>query len=145
MICHRVHISTIWSRRHEFHLLTYAEEGFAPLNLHTRDTGITKDQLVAFCDLVNDRNEPGSLFPLASVSAVPRYLIRDLMDAATLCQSIEDFYLMNAERIGAKKLLLDFRTPNVSPFVNLAIEMSLQSPDLGLIDEVLVLDDKAET
>ena len=40
-----VHINAIIFRRKEFHVLTYAEEGFAPLNQHTKDSGVTKAQL----------------------------------------------------------------------------------------------------
>ena len=57
---------SIWPRRHEFHVVTYAEEGFAPLNIHAEGTGVEKEELVAFADEVNCRNETGSLFPRAA-------------------------------------------------------------------------------
>lgn len=138
------HYNSIWLRRHEFHVLTYAEEGFAPLNQHTRDAGIAKEDLVAFADEVNRRNQPGSLYPQAPVSAVPRPLLRNLNDAVALCLSIEQFYRINAIEIKAKKVLLDFRTPNVERFVQRAIEMARRSPDALFIDELIVLDDKAK-
>ena len=133
----------IWKRRLEFHVLTYAEEGFAPLNQHTKDSGVTRDQLVAFADLVNALNEPGSLYPQAAVSAVPRRLIRSQTDAEDLCNSIEQFYQMNTEIIRATKVLIDFRTPNIKPFVKVAIERSLRSSDAKFIEELVMLDDSA--
>ena len=136
--------NSIWARRHAFHVLTYAEEGFAPLNQHTKDWDITKDTLVEFADEVNLRNQPGSLYPQAPVSAVPRSLLRDLNDAEALCLSLEDFYRINVARIRATKVLLDFRTPNVESFVLKAIERALRSPEVGFIDELIVIDDNAK-
>ena len=131
--------NTIWPRRNEFHVLTYAEEGFAPLNFWTRDTGITKQELVTFADLVNSRDESGSLSPRAPVSAVPRRLIRDQRDSEILCQSIENFYLVNSLTIKSSRLVLDFRTSEVAPFVKRAIELSLRSTDVNSLDELIWL------
>lgn len=135
--------NSVWQRRHEFHVLTYAEEGFAPLTEHTKDAGISKKTLIAFAETVNRMNQPGSLYPKASVSAVPRPLLRDQKDSLALCLSIGDFYQTNASHIRAKKVLLDFRTPDVEPFVQHAIEMSLRFADAALIDELIVVDDNA--
>lgn len=130
-------------RQHDFHVLTYAEEGFAPLNQHTKGTRITKEELVAFAETVNRLKNPGTLYPKAPISAVPRMLIRDRCDAQALCLSIIEFYQINASLIKAKKILLDFRTPNVETFVERAIELSLRSSDAALIEELLVIDDNA--
>lgn len=143
MILKQAHINSVWPHRHEFHVLTYAEEGFAPLNEHTKNFGITKEQLVAFAHEINARNAPGSLHPVASVSAVPRTLLRDHKNAEALCMCIEEFYKINAIRIHAKKILLDFRTPNVERFVQRAVEMSLRSEEVNFIDELIVIDDDA--
>jgi hypothetical protein len=132
--------SSIWPRRNEFHCLTYAEEGYAPLNIWTRDTGLTKDELIAFTDSVNRRNEPGSLYPRANISAVPRHLIRDQSNAEALCLSIRNFFRANATSIRASKIILDFRTPKVMPFVERAIDLALRSPDISFIDEIVVID-----
>ncbi|WVN41776.1 hypothetical protein AOB54_09960 [beta proteobacterium MWH-UniP1] len=134
----------LWLHRHEFHVLTYAEEGFAPLNEHTKDTGITKKELVAFAETVNRVNHPGSLYPKAKVSAVPRVLIREQQDAQALCLGLVDFYQINATVIRAKKILLDFRTPNVETFVESAIEKSLQASYAAFIEELILVDDNAE-
>ena len=144
MIYIRTNSKTIWQCSHEFHVLTYAEEGFAPLNQHTKDSGVTRDQLVAFADLVNGLNEPGSLYPQAAVSALPRRLIRDQTDAVELCNSIEKFYRINTEIIRATKVLIDFRTPNIKPFVRIAIERSFRFSDAEFIEELVMLDDSVK-
>ena len=135
--------NAIWPRRSEFHVLTYAEEGFAPLNIHTRDSTLSKDQLVQFATLVNDRNEVGSLYPSAAVSAVPRAVIRDLQDAHALRHRIEEFFQANAQSIRAKKVLIDFRTPSVPKFVTTAIQDAVACPDAAIVEEVVVVDDDA--
>ena len=135
--------NSIWPRRNEFHVLTYAEEGFAPLNIHTRDSTLTKDQLVQFVALVNDRNAVGSLYPCAAVSAVPRAAIRDHQDARALCRCIEEFFQANARSIRAKKVLIDFRSPNVPKFVSTAIQNAVACLDASVVEEVVVVDDSA--
>lgn len=137
----RITQNAIWSRRAEYHVLTYAEEGFSPLNIHTRDKNISKDDLVRFTKQVNDRNEFGTLYPQASVSALPRALIRESQDASALCRCIEQFLRANERTIRAKKLLFDFRTPNVSRFVLPALEDALACPAAAIVDEAVVVDD----
>ena len=133
----------IWSRRSEFHVLTYAEEGFSPLNIHTRDSTLSKDQLVQFAALVNDRNEVGSLYPASALSAVPRTAIRDLKSVDALSHHIEQFFRVNSQNILAKKVLIDFRTPIVSKLVIAAIQNVVACPDFASVDEIVVVDDAA--
>jgi hypothetical protein len=101
--------------------------------------GIAKEELIAFADSVNRRDEPGSLYPRAFVSAVPGRLIRDQRDSEALCQAIENFFQVNATTIRSSKVVLDFRTPTIAPFIERAIELSLRSPDINFIDELIVL------
>lgn len=131
--------TSIWPRRNEFHCLTYAEEGFSPLNIWTRDAQVSKEELIAFADSVNRRDEPGSLYPRAPVSAVPRRLIRDQRDSEALCLAIENFFKANVATIRSAKVVLDFRTPKVALFVERAIDLSMRSPDISFIDELIVL------
>ena len=35
----------IWPNRDEYHVLTYAEEGFSPLNIHTRKNDLAEEFL----------------------------------------------------------------------------------------------------
>jgi len=139
----RTNQNSIWSRRAGYHVLTYAEEGFAPLNIHTRDSNLSKEQLVEFAARVNERNEPGSLHPIAAVSAVPRALVRDLHDPDLLCRNIIDFLRANATTIRATKLIFDFRTPNVARYVVTAVHEALASEAAAIVEEAVVLDDAA--
>ena len=136
--------SEIWPDRGSYHVLTYAEEGFSPLDIHGRPMGINKEQQIAFCDSVNQRFETGSLFPRAAISAVPRSLIRDSQDASALASHIRDFLKANMKTIKATKIICDFRTPNVAAFVVAAfvvaaIDAAMKSPDAAIIDEVVIV------
>ena len=131
--------TSIWPRRNEFHCLTYAEEGFSPLNIWTRDAQVSNEELIAFADSVNRQDETGNLLPRANISAVPRRLIRDQRDSEALCLAIEKFFRFNASTIRSTKVVLDFRTPKVAPFVERAIDLSMRSPDISFIDELIVL------
>ena len=132
--------SEIWPDRGDYHVLTYAEEGFSPLDIHGRPMGIDKDRQVAFCDRVNERFETGSLFPQAAISAVPRSLIREGNDAIALAKHIADFLRANVQTIKATKIICDFRTPNVAAFVVVAIETAMKWPDASIIDEIVIVE-----
>jgi len=130
----------IWPARCDYHVLTYAEEGFAPLNIHAASFGIEKHQLVAFADRVNQRFETGSLHPRAPISAVPRALIRDGQDANALTNYIAEFLRANVETIKASKLICDFRTPSVPSFVVAAIEAAMEGADASMLQEVVIIE-----
>jgi hypothetical protein len=70
---------------------------------------------------------------------VPRVFIRDLTDSAALSAQIVDFLRANRQTIHAKRVLFDFRTPNVDPYVVSAIEDAMQSPEAEGIDEVVIM------
>ncbi len=139
----RMSQNQIWLRRSRYHVLTYAEEGFSPLNIHTRDANISKDDLANFAKLVNERNEVGTLFPRAAVSALPCTIIRDPQDQNGLCRFIEEFLRENERRIRAKNLLFDFRTPSVPHFIYAEIEDALTFPAASILEHVIVVDDAA--
>ena len=130
----------IWPTRGDYHVLTYAEEGFSPLDIHGGPMGITKDQQVAFCDRLNESFETGTLFPQAAISAVPRALIREGRDTNALVKHIADFLKTNVQTIKATKILCDFRTPSVATFVVAAIEAAMKLPDASIIEEVVIVE-----
>lgn len=132
--------SEIWADRGGYHVLTYAEEGFSPLDIYGRPMGINKEQQIAFCDSINQRFETGSLFPRAAISAVPRALIRDSRDASALASHITDFLKANIQTIKATKIICDFRTPRVADFVVEAIEAAMKCSDAAIIDEVVIVE-----
>lgn len=130
----------IWPHRSRYHVLTYAEEGFAPLNIHAEPAGLRKEQLLAFVARVNERAETGSLHPAAPISAVPRALVRDMQDASALRDQIIEFLRVNKQMIKATKLICDFRTPRVSPFVVTAIEAAMSCAEASILEEIVILE-----
>ena len=130
----------IWPHRAEYHVLTYAEEGFAPLNIHGKPAGVSKEQLVAFASHVNERFETGSLHPAAPISAVPRALVRDMQDVSALRDQIIYFLRTNIQTIKATKLICDFRTSGVPSFAVNAIELALRNAESSILEEVVILE-----
>ena len=63
-------------RKEQFHILTFAETGFAMLNIYGRMYNVEERAIHEFAEEVNRRDEPGTLLPLAPLSAVPRKYIR---------------------------------------------------------------------
>ncbi|RUQ35072.1 MAG: hypothetical protein EKK71_14030, partial [Candidatus Competibacteraceae bacterium] len=59
-----------------FHVLTFAETGFAMLNIYGEQFGLDRDTIEKFSRQVNNKDESGSLFPKAPISAIPRHFIR---------------------------------------------------------------------
>ena len=123
----------------DLHVLTFAEEGFAPLNIHGETLGISRDTLSAFSDAVNQADDVGSLHPQAPISAVPRSCIRDTIDPAPLLRHLQAFIAANASRMKATRLLLDFSTPRLQPHVQEAIGLAFSQENISLIDEVTVI------
>jgi hypothetical protein len=121
------------------HVLTFAEEGFAPLDIHGRKLGISRDTLSAFSDGVNQADDVGSLYPQAAISAVPRSCIRDTTDPARLLGHLRAFIQANASRMEATRLLLDFSTPQLQPHVQEAISKAFNQENTSLIVEVIVI------
>lgn len=123
----------------ECHILTYAETGFAPLNQHTRHLGLDKQTLEAFAAQVNERDEPGTLHPVAPLTALPRRLIRNNTDPTPLTRSIVEFLEGNHRLIQGATLVVDFRTPRVSKFAIAALEAALLDENAACLHEVVLL------
>jgi len=128
-----------WPRRHEFHCLTYAEEGFAPLNEFVKGSDITRDQLTIFADKVNSHNIGGSFFPIANVSAVPRSCVRDSEGHLELRLHIDNFLEANKKSIHAKNLVIDLGVPEVSRVTHQIIEDMAKDGRFDDFKEVVVL------
>lgn len=122
-----------------FHVLTYAEEGFAPLNIHANAHAISNDVLRPFADEVNRHDKAGSLHPAAPISAIPRVLIRGKENRAALLAAVKDFLRANQQSIRAKRVLCDFRTPQVAPWVVSAVEEAMRSHEAEGVDEVAII------
>lgn len=88
------------------HVLTYAETGFAQLSIHGERCGIDRETLKEFARAVNERGEPGSLHPLAPISAIPRSLIRDNAEREEIQRKIAEFFAANREKIRASRICI---------------------------------------
>jgi len=121
-----------------FHVLTFAETGFAMLNIYGEEFDLDRETIERFSQEVNLRNESGSLHPKAPISAVPRHFIRDDNNPETLAEQIREFLKANRNQIKAKKLLIDFRA-GVAQFVIKACRVALECPDANFIDEVVII------
>ena len=123
-----------------FHVLTFAETGFAMLNIYADQFEISTETINQFAKQVNRKNESGSLHPVAPISAVPRRCIRNLEDSAVLAHHIIDFLQANHRHIKAKKILFDFRA-GVAPFVIEACRIALASEFTQGVEEVIVINE----
>ncbi len=131
----------VWPRRSEYHLVTYAEEGFSPLNIFAEALGIRKVELAAFANRVNRENVPSSLFPNAPISAIPRSLIRGHIDPDELEKHFGYFMNTILPPIGTVKLIFDFRTPEVNQLVIAAIDSAIANCSDYWTGEVIVIVD----
>ena len=121
-----------------YHVLTFAETGFAALNFYGEQFDLDRSTIERFSEEVNHNDESGSLYPQTPVSAVPRRFIRDNNNSEALSTQIQDFLKANQSRIKAKNILFDFRA-GVAPFVVDACKMALKSPYATGIDEVVII------
>ena len=121
------------------HVVTFAEQGFSPLDIHGQRLGVPRDVLSLFADAVNQADDVGSLYPEAPLSAVPRSCIRDTVDPQPLLSHLRKFIPANAEKMQATSLLLDFRTPRLQPHVQAAIKAIADEPGLNPISNFIVI------
>ena len=122
----------------QYHILTFAETGFAMLNIYGNVFDVDNKTLNEFSRLSNQKDEPGSLFPVAPISIVPQRYVRDLCDVKKLKAKIVEFLKINHEVIHAKMLLFDFRA-GVAPFVIQACESALKSKYTEGVEKVLIM------
>lgn len=122
----------------DYHILTFAETGFAVLSYCAEEFGLGKELVERFSDQVNETNETGSLHPKAPISAVPRHLIRESNDSDKLASYIREFLEVNHRRIKAKRLIIDF-TGGLAPFVTAACRNTLDIPAVEALEEVIIV------
>jgi len=99
----------------DWHILTVAESGFSTLAFYGQEIhGLDSERISNSADLVNSRDEPGSLFPEVPVSALPKRFFRDIPEAdipnhlTRFKRLLKDFLLAKRARVHANKLLIDF-------------------------------------
>lgn len=123
----------------KYHLVTFAETGFAALSYYGEMFKIDHESLENFSSRVNENDESGSLYPKAPISIIPRRYIRDMDDSDELKRVIVEFLKMNMQIIHAKRILLDF-SPVYDTFVIQACENALKSPYAKEILEAVIID-----
>lgn len=123
----------------DIHILTFAEQGFAPLDIHGQRLGVSRDVLSTFADAVNQANDVGSLYPQAPLSAVPQACIRDAADPAPLLRHLREFLSANTECMKPTCLLLDFSTPKLPKHAQEAISMVLKCIPSGGTQEIIII------
>lgn len=100
----------------DYHILTFAEVGFAMLSIYGEPFGLDRETLQRFADSVNERNEVGTLWPVAPISAIPRAAIRaEAPLADEVVPFIREFWQANDTRFKAKKLVLSFLGGSLLP------------------------------
>ena len=64
-----------------YHVLTYAEDGFSPLDIHTRKYDLTQDVLKGVVTDSNHSDQLKTMLPICDLSMIPRRFIR-----SSVCQ-----------------------------------------------------------
>ena len=126
--------------REEFHCLTYAEEGFAPLNQFTKSFDIDHQALKVFADTVNSRDESGSLYPKAHVSCIPRKCVREIFGYRDLEKHIQAFLDANKKSIHSKHIVIDFGVPRLHRNVWQVLDDMDRENVFEDFDQVVVID-----
>ncbi len=121
------------------HVVTYAETGFSPLDIHARKFDLSRDKLDAFVEEVNRSCEAGTLYPAAPISAVPQSCIRDTVNPSNLERHLFEFLDANAKHIHATSLLLDFSTPRLSEHVQRAISKVFARPAIHHLNDLIII------
>lgn len=123
----------------DLHILTFAEQGFAPLDLHGRRLGVTLGTLSAFTEAVNQAEDTGTLFSAAPITALPRECVRDTTEVEPVVHHLQEFLKANEASLHATRLLLDFSTPRLPKHVLEAILQVFDAGALSGIAEVMVI------
>jgi hypothetical protein len=95
------------------HYLVVAEDGFSMLRQYGEQAGLDRKTIKAFADEVNRRDEGGSLYPQAPISAIPRRYLRDCGDnpdeamVNSFKTEIQRFLAANHECINARRIIID--------------------------------------
>ena len=111
------------------------------LTIYAEKFGMDTDRINQFADLVNERDEAGSLYPLAPVSAIPRRYLREEDNPDGLVQPLREFLNMNANAIMAGKVAFDMRLcggPVPRPVVA-ACRAAIETSDTQHIETAMIV------
>lgn len=132
----------------DWHKLVVAEAGFSRLDVYgRRQHGLDIQTIRRFANEVNRRNEPGTLHPKASISAMPRRYFRDVDEAdipehigqfrSDLLQIIE----ANQSTIRASHIVVDLHVspkPVPETYVQAVEDVLRAHQEDGIIEQVVI-------
>lgn len=148
MIIRRIDDYMVTDRFMDWHKLVVAEAGFSVLDQYARLIHGLEIQLIQdFADQVNQRNEPGSLFPRAPISALPRRYLRSVQNTDIpvhideFCSDLKQFLTAIYTTIHAKKILVNLHVssaPVPSEYITAVEKVFRSGGEKAGIDELLV-------
>jgi hypothetical protein len=104
------------------HLITYAEEGFAPLSIYLKKLGYEKLEIQRIADECNDEDSPKCLLPEFPITVIQRRFIRDPHNAFQFNQMLTKVL----EKIDARSIedtvIFDLRTNRTSSNIKRVID-----------------------
>lgn len=130
-----------------WHILTVAEDGFSMLDIYGRQRGVDRNVIRSFADSINERDEPGSLHPQFTISALPRRYFREQSSSidptviADFKRHIVEFIEANRSAMLATRILVDFHvSPQHVParYLEAAEKVFRANGQGGPIDEVVI-------
>jgi hypothetical protein len=123
----------------EYHILTYAEEGFSPLNIHTKKYDFPEIILKEYVNRCNESDHVITMLPKCNLSMLPRRFIRKSKDSFELHAKLLEFFDLNALEINAIKFIFDFRTHELPIYILDAIYMLDSNNTLCDIEEIIII------
>ena len=124
----------------DYHVLTYAEDGFSPLDIHTRKYDLSLEVLKAFVKDSNQSDQVKTMLPFCNLSMIPRRFIRSPVGSLELHKKLLEFFDLNASKINASKFVFDFRTNELQRYILDAIFMLSTDKTLAYVDEIIIIE-----
>ena len=128
------------SLKEKFYCLTYAEDGFSPLTQFIKKFNVSAESITSFADQVNQRDDIGTLYPLAPVSCMPRKCVRDSLGYRDIPRHLLIFITENHNSIKSKNLVIDLGVPRLHRNVWVALEDSEFKGYFDAFDQVVVIE-----
>lgn len=124
----------------DYHVLTYAEEGFSPLDIHTRKYDYPSEVLKELVINSNLSDQVQTMLPHCNLSIIPRRFIRGPVSTIELHKKLLEFFDLNASEIKANKFIFDFRTNELQRYILDAIYMLSHDVELRSVEEIIIID-----
>jgi len=144
----------ITTRRHDaatdkserYHVLVFAEAGFSKLTIYgNHRCGLDLDVIRRFGDEVNARDDLGTMWPIAPISAMPRRVVRDSTDADQVAHFVLEFWRPNAEVVRSSRVLIDLAGPELRPHARQGVTQALAQLEAGTkhheVTEVVIVEE----